>query len=1378
MSSAMLAVSVASSTAGAVLVTAARSGRASLQAARTASLGLVAAFGLAAYAAANFDRAMSGVKAVTFASARDLAALRQAAIDAGQATQYSATEAATAEAELAKAGVSVKDILGGGLKGTLALAAAGQLDLADAAVVSAKAMNAFGLAGNQVGHVADVLAAGAGKSATDVHELGMALTQSALLAHQTGLSLEDTAGALALFAQNGMAGQDSGTSLKNMLMRLTPQSAEAAGMMEKLGFSAYDSAGNFVGLAETAGRMQQAFGNLTPEMRNAAFGVIFGSDATRAATVLYGAGAQGVSTWTKAVADQGYATRVAATQTDNLAGDLERLKGALETALIQSGTAANGALRDMAQALSSVVNWYSRLPPGVQQSVTVMGGMVGVLGLVASGLLLMLPRVMTVRRELATLGLTAGRTRGLMMGLGRLGVVVGMLGAVSYMTSKITQAMDEAPPSVSKLTNSLITLATTGKASGEVADKLGDDLDGFGDAVKRIAHPGALNSTIDTFGKIPLLGQKDASLDKATKKLKAVDEALAQLVSNGNAGLAEQAFKKLAKAAEENGTGTEKLKTLLPQYGEALTNTDTQQKLAVDSAKAMGDQAAKTADDLQDTRTEAEKLTDALNALNGVNITSAQSAISYRQSLDDLRQTVKETGLSTDITTEKGRKVKGAFLDAADAAMKHAQAVTEQKGSVEAGNKVLLADIEILRQQMLQMGFSKKTVDQLLGSYARIPKSVATDMIVRDRASKEIAGIRDKLAKTTGKSVTVKALTAGAEKTLNDLGFKVTHLKGGQVRVAVPTAGPHAAISKIQHYLDGLHANVIVTTTVKGGGSVAHEGGGYSYGGIVHRAAEGMVVPGYAPRRDTVRALLSPGEGVLVPETVRALGGAKGIGALNRWGRYGSGLRFAGGGVVPGVQRFAEGGIPSYSPQAAPVLGGPGDAMDRYKQAVQQLKDAWAALADAMKNQTAQIKQLSGAETRQRQTRADGARRVSQAEDNLERVRKGHHTAKQLAAAEDRLANARAAAEKANKAAAARTAKERGDVAAAAAGVSKAKGAVGAADAALGLHYGAKAPSGFDLTGYQKQLGKSVAETEAWRKSLSAIGARGGSEIRTILEGMGEDGYALVQALAKAGDKQFADIVSKLKATAGQAKASLADFQNQISGATKESAQFASDLQKLAASGYGDLAQALAAQGDQAAQDLAHQAAGDSKAAGAANAAVKGAGGVLTGQDLANSLVLLTTLRAKPGQGLAALAAAGLDPGTVKALAPKVMKQIKALPAQYRTELLAELAGQGGVTAMARGGLLTRPTAVLAAEAGVPEWFIPQNSSTRSAGLLAGAAAAMGYQLVPAGRWAGSGAPGQVHQDYSRTQHLHLHGADRSLGEQRADLLRHMHAMA
>uniref|UniRef100_UPI0035DE62CC phage tail tape measure protein n=18 Tax=Bacteria TaxID=2 RepID=UPI0035DE62CC len=304
---------------------------------------LLTGFAVAAASAAKFDKEMSNVRAVTGAAGKEYEQLRKAALDASKTTIYTATQAAEAEAELARAGISTSDIIGGALSGSLALAASGQVDLADAAIISAQAMNTFGLAGKDVGHIADVLAAGANKSASDVNGLAIALRQGGLLANQTGLSLEETVGTLSAFADHALIGSDAGTSLKTMLQRLVPQSAEAQRAMDKIGFSAYDAQGNFVGLEEVAGRMKASFSKLTPEARNAAMATIFGSDAVRSATILYELGAEGVREYTKAVDDNGAAARMAATQVDNLSGDLEMLRAAIEVALIEGGSAANGA---------------------------------------------------------------------------------------------------------------------------------------------------------------------------------------------------------------------------------------------------------------------------------------------------------------------------------------------------------------------------------------------------------------------------------------------------------------------------------------------------------------------------------------------------------------------------------------------------------------------------------------------------------------------------------------------------------------------------------------------------------------------------------------------------------------------------------------------------------------------------------------------------------------------------------------------------------------------------------------------------------------------------------------------------------------------------
>lgn len=866
--------------------------RRTLQAVQGGSLALVAAFGFAVVAAAKFEKAMSNVEAVTQASAGEMATLRAAALEAGRTTAFSAVQAADAMHELAKAGVSTADIAGGALKGALNLAAAAEVNVAEGAEIAANAMTVFGLKGKDVGHIADLLAAAANKSTTDVHQMGMSLRMVGQVASQTGLSIEDTVGALTLFAAEGLKGSDAGTSMKVMLQRLTPQSKEAAGMMDTLGLSAYDARGNFVGLHEFAGRMKTAFSNLTPEARNAAMGVIFGSDAVRAANILYKHGEQGLRTYTDAVNDQGYAAAVAATRMDNLIGDLRLLRSALETALIQTGTAANAALRDMVQWVTRLVNVYNQLPPGLQEAAGLLTGMVGVIGLVGASMLLFLPRVMTVRRELIALGITATTVRAQLLTLGKLGLTLGVLIALGWGIDKVSRQFREAPPNVTKMTNALVDFAQRGKAAGELTRNFGDDLDGFGEAVARIAHPGLLDRVEDFFGSFdPGTEVGGPGLDRATEKIKAVDEALASLVQSGNPKLAAENFRALAAEAEKGGTSTDKLRTLLPQYAAALTTADTQTKLAADSQGVLGDETAMTADEMADQRTEAEKLSDALKALNGVAISAAESEIAFRDSLAQLSEAVKENGKTLDVTSEKGRAVKGAFLDAAKAAMAHAESVAEQKGSVEAGNAVLAKNIETLRVTMEQAGFTKGQIDQLTAAYVQLPPKASTHVAAPGAvaAHGELVALHAKLAALPpGKTVTVKAPTAGAIQELTRLGYRVEHLPDGTVRISAPTGPVYAALRGLEARINELDGRTINVTTLyfQKGRPPGPYADSYEFGraggGRINRLAAGGHVQGFpaggsvvgpgSSTSDSVPAWLSNGEYVIRASAVRHWG--------------------------------------------------------------------------------------------------------------------------------------------------------------------------------------------------------------------------------------------------------------------------------------------------------------------------------------------------------------------------------------------------------------------------------------------------------------------------------------------------------------------------
>lgn len=317
-----------------------------------------AALGLATFAqktVMDFDQSMSQVQAATHETAEGMDLLRQAALDAGADTAFSATEAAGGIENLAKAGLSTADILDGGLAGALDLAAAGELGVADAAEAAAGAMAQFKLEGDQATHVADLLAAGAGKAQGEVSDMVMALKQAGTVSAQTGLSLEETVGSLSALAEQSLLGSDAGTSFKTMLAALTPNSDKARKAMEQYNIQAFDAQGNFVGMTELAAQLQAGLGDLTDEQRAMALETIFGSDAVRAASIIYDNGADGISNWIAQVDDAGFAAETAAIKMDNLKGDLDTLRGAFETAFI-SGDNNQDALRGITQLATDTIN--------------------------------------------------------------------------------------------------------------------------------------------------------------------------------------------------------------------------------------------------------------------------------------------------------------------------------------------------------------------------------------------------------------------------------------------------------------------------------------------------------------------------------------------------------------------------------------------------------------------------------------------------------------------------------------------------------------------------------------------------------------------------------------------------------------------------------------------------------------------------------------------------------------------------------------------------------------------------------------------------------------------------------------------------------------
>ena len=393
--------------------------RASLAVATAIGVGV----GSAVTVAANFEKQMSAVKAVSGATADEMEKLTQLAMDLGESTAFSAGEAAQGIEELIKAGVTVEQILNGGLQGALDLAAAGNLGLAEAAEIASTALNAFRDDSLSVVDAANVLAGAANASATDVSELRFGLSQVSAVASGVGMSFKDTATALAVFAQNGLKGSDAGTSLKTMLQNLQPTTKQQIELFEELGLMAedgtnkfFDQEGQLRSLSEIAGILRESMEGMTDQQRMLAMETIFGSDAIRAANVLYKEGADGIENMWDAMSKV-TAAEVAETKLDNLAGAFEEFQGALETLGITIGSEFLPVFTDIVRWATDVVRSMGDIDGKTVKAGIAFAGTAATIALVVS-------TVVKLVTALRTLALSMGPAGWIITALSLLGGAV------------------------------------------------------------------------------------------------------------------------------------------------------------------------------------------------------------------------------------------------------------------------------------------------------------------------------------------------------------------------------------------------------------------------------------------------------------------------------------------------------------------------------------------------------------------------------------------------------------------------------------------------------------------------------------------------------------------------------------------------------------------------------------------------------------------------------------------------------------------------------------------------------------------------------------------------------------------------------------------
>jgi TP901 family phage tail tape measure protein len=703
--------------------------------------------------AADFDAQMSKVQAATNASASDMAKFREQALTAGAAFGYTATQVTEAQVELGKAGLATKDILGGGLDGVLALAASDNVELGKATQIAAVAMKQFGLSGKDVPHIADELAAGAGKALGGVEQLGDALNQSGLVASNFGLSLEETTGLLSSFADAGLLGSDAGTSLKTMLQALANPSKQSAEQMKALGINVKDANGNFLGAADLAQLLHDKLGDLSNAQRQQALSQIFGSDAVRAATVLYKEGADGIQGYIDQNNDAGYAMQQAQIKADNLNGDLNKLKSAFQSGIVETGGAADGALRPLVQTMTSVVTAFNDLPEPMKGAALGLTGVVGGASLLAGGFMVAVPKIVEFRAALATLRDTGVGSKGALNVVSKYltGPWALGLGAGVTAVALLNLELEKLKATSAEVGNSLVTaksavdiFKTIGQGSYE-APWLDDIQTQFKD-LDRVLSDFAQHNSGNFFEAI---GSRFASPDTfaAAKALRDLNTEMGTL-QRANPSQAAQSFKLLADQTDGTATSVHRLidaiggdyRNALVEQANAMGITASDTHLA---QLAMGDYASAAADakdptaavaaatgDVADSAEDAaQKVSDLVSQIKG--LTSNQLDVNQTQrdfeaAIDAVTDSVKENGQSLDVTTDKGRQNAAALDSIAQSTLNYAGALYQQTGSQDQATSALNTGRDSLIAALGQYGVTGQAAQDYANKILGTPTSWST----------------------------------------------------------------------------------------------------------------------------------------------------------------------------------------------------------------------------------------------------------------------------------------------------------------------------------------------------------------------------------------------------------------------------------------------------------------------------------------------------------------------------------------------------------------------------------------------------------------------------------------------------------------------------
>lgn len=305
---------------------------------------------------APFEQAMSKVQAISGATGEDLAKLEQKAREMGESTSKSATESAEALSYMSLAGWNTQQMIEG-IEPILRMSEAAGSDLATTSDLVTDSMSALGVQTNQLGKYLDIVAKSQNSSNTSATQMLEAYIECGGTFKNLKVSLEESSTLLGVLANRGMKGAEAGTALNSILVNLTGGSSTAKEAMKKLGVSAWDSKGKFIGVEQTLRKLGKALDKCTEQQKTNFESAIGGkTQLTTLQNLIAGLDEEYGTLKTSITNCDGALLKTAKTMQDNFSGDLTQMKSKLEGIQVTIYKKLSPTLRKLVQAFQDWAN--------------------------------------------------------------------------------------------------------------------------------------------------------------------------------------------------------------------------------------------------------------------------------------------------------------------------------------------------------------------------------------------------------------------------------------------------------------------------------------------------------------------------------------------------------------------------------------------------------------------------------------------------------------------------------------------------------------------------------------------------------------------------------------------------------------------------------------------------------------------------------------------------------------------------------------------------------------------------------------------------------------------------------------------------------------